>query len=394
MKIDYKKELESASRGMIMIHDPKTLIKLIVRMIVRKLGVKHAAMVLYDPQRKAYVLSISRGETGVKIPQGFARFDNDSPIVKLFRKKEFSPLRVNKNAIVSDDLNRMIWMEHVIENGNGNGTKELLQKVDEQMELLNVDVCVPAYYQKRLMAIMLLGEKHDGTKFAQEELDFFAALASDTAMAIRNAQLFDGLRREAERNKELFIKTLIVLGHSIEAKDAYTQGHSEQVTEYALEIGRQMVRNGDLRFSKVFFENLYIACLLHDIGKIGIPESILQKKGRLTKEEYETMQQHPVQGVEIVKPLSLDKDCIDAIRCHHENYNGKGYPQGLKGAAVPIMAYILAVADAFDAMYSDRPYRKRMEKEEAIDELKNNSGTQFHPHVVRAIVDLHLEGKI
>src|SRR5436853_3944339 len=130
---------------------------------------------------------------------------------------------LNRNAIVLEDINRLIWRESVI--NNGNGLKELLYKVNDQIQMLNSVACVPAYYQHHLMAVLLLGEKHDGSKFEQEELNFFAALASDAAMAIRNAQLFAGLKQEAERNKQLFIQTIIVLGSAIEAKDAYTRGH-------------------------------------------------------------------------------------------------------------------------------------------------------------------------
>src|SRR3989338_10694293 len=108
-KINYKKELESASKGMIMIHDPNLLIKLIVRMIVRKLHIDHAGMILYDPNKDVYVLRISRGETGVKIPQGFARFSIESPIIKLFTTREYRPLTLTRNAIVSHDINKLIW---------------------------------------------------------------------------------------------------------------------------------------------------------------------------------------------------------------------------------------------------------------------------------------------
>src|SRR6185503_1657712 len=118
MKIDYKKELESASKGMIMIHDPKLLIKLIIRMIVRKLKIKHAAMILYEPEHKAYVLSISRGEKGVKIPAGFTRFYKESPIIKLFTHDEYKFLTLDKHAIVLHDINRMIWSENVVDKRN------------------------------------------------------------------------------------------------------------------------------------------------------------------------------------------------------------------------------------------------------------------------------------
>ncbi len=392
MKIDYKKELEAASRVMIMIHDPKLLIKLIIRLIVRKLNVRHAAMILYEPQKDAYVLSISRGQPGLRIPTGYTRFELNNPLIKLFIDDEYRSLTVNRNAIVTEDITKMVWQESVVTNGNG--TKALLHEVDRQMHMLSTVACVPAYYQDRLLAILLLGEKQDGDKYDEEELNFFAALASDAAMAIRNAQLFRDLEREAQRNRELFIKTVIALGSTIEAKDAYTHGHTERVTNYALAIARQMKEDKLADFDKKFFENLYIGGLLHDIGKIAVPENILNKPGSLTPEEHVIMKQHTLKGAEIVRPLELPKESVDAILYHHERYDGKGYPEGLKGDKIPISAAVLAVADCLDAMITDRPYRKGLPKEVALQEIKKNNGVQFHPLAVQSLVSLYEAGKV
>ncbi len=381
---------------MIMIHDPKLLIKLIVRMIVRKLKVKHAAMILYESDKDAYVLSISRGKAGVKLPAGYTRFNRENPLIKLFSRKEYKHLTFSRNGIVSEDINRLIWRETVMENGNGNGheIKDLLYKVEEQMEMLDTVACVPAYYRHRLMVVLLLGEKYDETKFSQEELDFFAALASDAAMAIRNAQLFTRLKVQSDRNRNLFLQTINVLGSTIEAKDSYTHGHTERVTEFSLAVARQMVKNGSARFNKSFFENLYIAGLLHDIGKIGIPEGVLNKPGKLTDKERMIMQEHPVKGAEIVEPLSLPQECYDGILYHHERFDGKGYPEGLEAQNVPILASIISVADAFDAMTSDRPYRKSLDKSIAIGEIKKCMNAQFNSLPAQALLELYEQGAI
>ena len=392
MKIDYKKELESASKGMIMIHDPRLLIKLIVRMIVRKLGIVHAAFLLHEPDQESYVLSISRGDKGIKVPAGFTRFDQTSPIIKLFTQKKYKHIMLNRNAIVSDDINRLIWQESVIENGNGKDITDLLYKVNGQMELLEVSACVPAYYRRTLMAVLLLGEKKDKTPFEQEELDFFAALASDTAMAIRNAQLFKGLKEEAERNRKLFLDAITVLSATIEAKDEYTKGHTERVTKYAIAIAQQMNDSGACRFNEQFFENLYISGTLHDIGKIAVPEAILNSTARLSEEEFEIMKQHAGRGADIVEPLGLAQETLDGIRHHHERYDGAGYPDGLKEDTIPISAAILAVADTFDAMTSDRSYRKGLSKEVAISEIKSNIKTQFHPIPAKAMLEIYEKG--
>ncbi|MBF0477864.1 MAG: HD-GYP domain-containing protein [Candidatus Omnitrophica bacterium] len=396
LKIDFKKELESASKGMIMIHDPKLLIKLIIRMIVRKLGVRHAAMVLHDLERDTYVLSISRGETGVKIPTGFTRFDHDSPLIKLFNCKEYQHLTIDRNAIVSDDISRLIWRESVLPNGGAsNGdVQKLLYDVYDQMEMFNTVACVPAYHRHKLMAVLLLGEKYDNTKFEQEELDFFAALASDAAMAIRNAQLFNHLKREADRNHQQYLQTIMVLTHLIEDKDAYTRGHSDRVTEYALKISDSLMHKDTLKFSKKFRETLRISGLLHDIGKIGIPEAILNKNGKLTDEEYEIIKGHPTRGVMSLQPLGLEEECVKGILHHHERYDGRGYPTKLAGENIPMIAAIIAVADSYDAMTSDRPYRKGLPQETAIQEIRKNLGSQFNPIAAQAMIELYEKGKL
>lgn len=392
VKIDYKKELESASKGMILIHDPKLLIKLIVRSIVQKVRLEHAGMILHDAQKDAYIMSISKGQAGSKIPEGFVRFDKKSPLVRLFIEKEHKYLVANRNALLSEDINKLLWKESVI--SNGNGAKQLLHDVSNIMPKLNAVACVPAYHQHNLMAILILGPKHDGDRFEQEELDFFSALASDVAMAIRNAQLFDDLKREAERNRNLFIQTTIALASAIEAKDAYIHGHTERVTKYSLAIARQMELSGVGDFPPKFFENLYIAGLLHDIGKIAIPEAILSKKDKLTAEEYEIMKTHTTRGAEILSPLTGFKECINGVKYHHERYDGQGYPEGLKGDEIPLVASIISVADAFDAMTTDRSYRRGLSKDNAITEIQVCGGSQFHPKPVKALVELFEKGEL
>lgn len=392
VKIDYKKELESASKGMILIHDPKLLIKLIVRSIVQKVHLQHAGMILYDFSKDQYVLSISRGDRGTRIPEGFVRFDTRHPIIKLFVEDDYKYLIGNRNAILAEDINKLIWQDSIL--GTSNGIKKLLHDVSDQMPKLNAAACVPAYYQHKLLAILLLGEKHSGESFDQDELNFFSALASDVAMAIRNAELFDHLKTEAERNRNLFIQTTIALGSAIEAKDSYTHGHTERVTKYSLAIARQMEDTSVQHFPSKFYENLYISGLLHDIGKIGVPEAILTKQDKLTAEEYEIMKSHTVRGAEILAPLTGFDEVINGVKYHHERYDGKGYPDGLVGENISIIAAIIAVADTFDAMTTDRSYRKGLSKIEAIKEIERNFGKQFNPRPALAMVQLFEKGEV
>ncbi|MDP8213304.1 MAG: HD-GYP domain-containing protein [Candidatus Zapsychrus exili] len=179
----------------------------------------------------------------------------------------------------------------------------------------------------------------------------------------------------------------------MEAKDQYTHGHTERVTNYSLAMARQMTSNG-MNFPKKFIENLYIASLLHDIGKIGVPETILNKIGKLLTKEYDIMKRHPTRGVEIIQPLNLPKECVEGIKHHHERYDGKGYPEGLSGDSTPMLAAIISVADAYDAMISDRPYRKAIGKEAAIEEIKKFTGSQFHPVAAKAMLELWGKGMV
>lgn len=391
-KIDFKKELESASKGMIMIHDHMLLIKLLVRMIVRKLSLAHAGMILYEPERDSYVLTVSRGLAGSRIPENFIRFDRNHPIIKVFFHKEYKYLISNRHALVADDINRLIWRDTIIEGANG--TRELLHQVSEQMPMLNSVACVPAFYQHQLLAVLLLGEKKDGSKMEQEELDFFSALASDVAMAIRNAMLFEDLKKEADRNRNLFFQTTKALGYAIEAKDSYTHGHTERVTTYSVAIARKMVQMGMVDGTSQFFENLQISSLLHDIGKIAVPESILVKQGKLTEEEYAVMKTHTVRGADIVSSIKDFSGCVEGIRHHHEHFDGTGYPDGKRGDDIPLIAAIIAVADAYDAMTSDRPYRKGFSRERAIGEIREYSGVWFNPKVALACEALYEQGVI
>jgi len=168
---------------------------------------------------------------------------------------------------------------------------------------------------------------------------------------------------------------------SMEAKDHYTEGHSRRVAALAVQIAKQ------LRFSGAKIKQIEIAALLHDIGKIGIEETILQKPNRLNLEEQKRIQEHPLIGVETVKRVGISEEITEMIRHHHERYEGGGYPDGLDHTKVSFEAYILGVADAFDAMTSDRPYRTAMSTHVAMTILEKESGKQFHPEVVHAMKD-------
>jgi HD-GYP domain-containing protein (c-di-GMP phosphodiesterase class II) len=193
----------------------------------------------------------------------------------------------------------------------------------------------------------------------------------------------DELRDLYHKLQTTYIRTIKALAQAIEAKDHYTHSHSENVTKYAIRLAQEMgLPTKDIN-------ELREACELHDLGKIGIQDAILNKPGKLTPEEWEEVKTHSLKSAEILGPLDFLGGVIDLVRQHHERIDGTGYPYGLKGGSIRMGAKIMAVADAYDAMISERPYREKpMTKEEAIAELKKNAGTQFEPVVVEAFLKM------
>ncbi len=197
-------------------------------------------------------------------------------------------------------------------------------------------------------------------------------------------QMDDKIKDLRARFQNLFLSSLETLVNTLEAKDYYTKGHSMRVAslcERFLERESLMVP---------LKQNIIIAAKLHDIGKIGIKESILMKNDKLTAEENEQMQQHPIITAKILEPMDDLKDVVEIVKHHHERYDGTGYPDGLKGNAIPFGARLLALVDAFDAMTSARPYRGSLSFEEAVSQIRNNLGTQFDPQLGEKFL-LHLE---
>jgi energy-coupling factor transport system substrate-specific component len=183
-------------------------------------------------------------------------------------------------------------------------------------------------------------------------------------------------------------ETIQAIAATVDAKDEKTSQHSFRVAEYSALIAE---RSG---WSKEKCENLRQIALLHDIGKIGIPDSVLNKPGKLTDEEYEIMKSHVTAGARILKDFTLIDNVIEGALYHHERFDGKGYVHGLKGYEIPVNARIIGIADAFDAMTSDRVYRKHMDMEYVISELKKGSGTQFDPMYADILLELIEDGTI
>lgn len=248
--------------------------------------------------------------------------------------------------------------------------------VDEKSEFVTRDmICAPAKTKEKILGVLQAINKRKGP-FSEDDIEIFNALANQVAIAVENANLYQEL-------KETFYGVTEALAETIEKRDPYTGGHTKRVMDYSLRIGKSLGLIG------TEFENLKLAAILHDIGKIGIRDNILLKQDRLSPEEINYMNQHPHYGAEIIKHIKQLKDVIPGVEYHHEKYDGSGYPCHLKDKEIPVIAKIIAVSDTFDAMTTDRPYRKALSTQDAFKELEKGIGTQFDREVVEAFLRIY-----
>jgi len=236
-------------------------------------------------------------------------------------------------------------------------------------------ICVPLIEKDKVVGTLSIYSRRLAfySNWDKKVLGLFAAQAS---IAIENARLF-------EKARSNYINTMRFFASLIDAKDRYTAGHSDRVMKHVYKLADR------LGLSRREREILRYASYLHDIGKISIDPAILSKQGKLTEVEWKQIKNHPVVGSQIIKKIGFLDDVIPVILYHHEKYGGGGYPHGdMKNGQIPLMARILAVVDAYEAMTSDRPYRKALTDEQAIGELKKHSGTQFDPAIVKHFVEI------
>ncbi len=235
-------------------------------------------------------------------------------------------------------------------------------------------VCVPVRTKDRVIGVLQAINKREGG-FDEEDRDGLLALANQVAVAIENAGLYQEL-------KETFYETARALAETIEMRDPYTGGHTQRVMQYSMAIGRAM----DLPAREL--ERLQLAAILHDIGKIGIRDEILLKNDRLSPEELKIMNGHAELGSRALMGVRQMKEIIPGVRGHHEKFDGTGYPDGLKGPGIDLIARIIAVADTYDAMTTDRPYRKALSREIAVGELRRHAGTQFDGEIAEQFISI------
>jgi len=260
--------------------------------------------------------------------------------------------------------------------------ERFFRKADEKTSFITRNmIAVPLNARGRCIGVMEVLNRLGGQTFTHEDMELLQALGHQSAIALQNAQLYQNVQ-------ESFLATVRSLATAVDAKDSYTAGHSSRVTQYAVLIAEE------LKCSEEEVRNIRMSGLLHDVGKIGIRDSVLSKPGHLDDEEFAVMKSHPAVGAGILKPVRQLRDVVPGVLNHHERFDGKGYPGGLKGEEIPLAGRIIGVADAFDAMTSDRVYRPRLGDEVALAELKKHSGTQFDSRVVKAFLSAFERGLV
>ncbi|MEW6096053.1 MAG: HD domain-containing phosphohydrolase [bacterium] len=340
--------------------DIDEICEIMVEKSVEIIRVERASLMLVDRDRNSLRIAAARG-----IPQEVIK----STRIKIGEGVAGKVAKEGKPLIVSD-----IEAESFMD-------EERIKRYKTKSFISFPIMSVPLKAVGEVIGVINLTDKKDMSAFTSMDLKLLTALATQGAIAIKNFWLFTDA-------KELFFNTIKSLTSTIDAKDQYTYGHSDRIGKIALAVADEL----NLSFKEK--EIIYLAGLLHDVGKIGIPEKILHKPESLDEKEYAAIKTHPTISARIIGTIKQMEDVVPSILHHHERFEGGGYPDGLKGEKIPMGGRILAIADAFDAMTSDRPYRKRFDIDHAIAQIKKNSNIQFDPQVVNAFMNACEKGKI
>lgn len=353
-KIETIQVMHEIDRSILSTLETQEILETISSMVTRLIPADRVTVVLISRERGGFVY---KAGFGIKLAKGtFVPFRDTSAteVIQMGRPQFASDLASEKDILPLEGM--------LLDEG------------------YHSHIRVPLTVEGEIVGLFNVGSKKVGA-FVSEHLTILERLAAQTSVALKNARLITDL-------KDIFLGTITTLSSVIDAKSPWTAGHSKRVTRYALDIGKEMgLPAKDLK-------DLEMAGLLHDIGKLGTYQSILDKSYKLTERETKVLRLHPSKGAEILFPIKQMREIIPAIRHHHEFYNGGGYPDGLKGEEIPLMARIMCVADSVDAMSADRPYRKGMSMNVIIAEIKRRSGTQFDPKVADVFVKMAESGKL
>ncbi|MEN2998584.1 MAG: HD domain-containing phosphohydrolase [Brevinematia bacterium] len=332
------------------VDDIEEVIENATKVTKKLLGTQGASILLKDEKKDELFFKVVESEKSDKIKE--VRIPTSKGIAGY-------TARTGKSLIVNDVSSHPEFYSKVDEK-SGFTTKSLISAAIKPLN--------------RTIGVIEAVNKLRETNFTEEDLELLETIADILGISLINSILHQKINKISTD----IIKALIT---ALEARDEYTKGHSYRVQIFSVKIARAL----GLPSKKI--KKVELSSILHDIGKIGIPDNILRKPGKLSEEEYETIKKHPIIGYNILSSVEGLEDILDGIKYHHEKFDGTGYPEGLKGKDIPLIARIIAVADTLDAMTSDRPYRKALPLEIALEEIKKVKGTQLDPEIVETFLN-------
>ena len=376
-KIRFKEKLFHVSRVIDEIRSSDDLYAAIADLAVSVTPGKRVAFFVYLPDHRRVALISHKGLSNGHLPKVLPVSDE---ALRTLLAQEKRPVRASLSSLVGEAFRGQggngsrVWTPQAVMGTACHDLQEADGPIPRGGGVLDVPCSVwPLWIRGELFGFLALFHDEGGRHPSVDEEGLLDFLVKKAALAVENMALYESLISN-------FYGILRSLVNALEAKDPYTGKHSERVTQFAVELAKEMA------IGETHIEMLNTVGYLHDIGKIGMPDEILNKPGTLTREEYEIVKRHPVIGESIIKDLGLGTEERAIIRHHHERWDGKGYPDGLAGHDIPLLARIVAVADAFDAMTSKRAYRDSLPMEKAVAELVNNRNKQFDPDVVDAFL--------
>jgi putative nucleotidyltransferase with HDIG domain len=341
--------LQRLSQATVSLLDLDKITKVVLADVVKTLHIGHAAIFIKHNSDERFHLLAEEG--GPKVPAMV--FSSDHPIVKWMDRENRI---LSRKTLSVSPIFKAMW-------------KRELDYLNE----FSAQLFIPLTTKGELVGFIIVGSKRSTQSYTHDDEVTLSTLANQTAVIIENARLYEEL-------EETFVQTVVAMANAIDMRDTYTSSHSQRIAEWAEDIARL------LGCSAQETQAVYWGGLLHDIGKIGIADSILKKPAKLDESEWEIIRNHTIHGAQLVAPIKKLAHVAPIIEYSHERYNGSGYPYGLKGDQIPMGARIIGVVDSYSAMRDERPYKRPISHEEAIEELKRNAGILFDPQVVTAFL--------
>lgn len=330
-------------------------------------------------------LHLVQGSLGI-MRGALAQFDQQTGTLRLVAAQALGEQPPTDLRLSSEDILdlRSLGIRGLTREDDAPAFLSFIKRHQDLIDSLRVDLIVPLVVRDSLVGIILLGGKATGEPFTDEDREVVCSMARHIAVGIQEHRFFEELARRADENRQLYEEmraiyrdTVRAFAAAIDCKDKYTQGHSERVGKYSEIIA------GEMGWTDEEIEGIAVAGYLHDIGKLVVERDIINAPYRIDAKQSSELNRHPAAGYEILMPISHPyADIPLTARYHHERIDGRGYPEGLIGDQIPLVAKIVSVADSFDAMTTDRPYKKRRVLEEVVDDFRRNTGKQFAPEVV------------